>query len=164
MTKTLFFQAVLKFLFGVLLVGLLIFIPAGSIQYVNGWIFMAVLFIPMLISGIFMMIKKPKLLARRLDAKEKQKEQGVLIKLSGFMFIVGFVIAGLDYRFKWSNLSPIVTYIFFVGSFVSFFVFLAYPILIVFRIIYEEKILEKELYGYCDYKKKVEYCTIPFIW
>lgn len=99
MTKT-FFQALLKFLFGVLLVGLLIFIPAGSIQYVNGWIFMAVLFIPMLISGIFMMIKKPKLLARRLDAKEKQKEQGVLIKLSGLMFIAGFVIVGLDYRFK----------------------------------------------------------------
>ena len=164
MSLKLFLEAIIKFLFGIVLVGLLIFLPAGTLSYFNGWLFMIVLFIPMLIAGIIMMIKNPKVLANRLDAKEKQKDQNLVIKFSGLMFVAGFIVAGLDYRFKWSNLSPIVTYIFFVGSFVSFFVFLAYPILIVFRIIYEEKILEKELYGYCDYKKKVEYCTIPFIW
>ena len=101
MTVKLFFQALLKFFLGVVLVGLLIFIPAGTIKYFNGWIFMGILFIPMFIAGIIMMIKNPKLLASRLDAKEKQKEQGILIKLSGLMFVAGFILAGLDFRFKW---------------------------------------------------------------
>ena len=223
MKAKLFFEAITKFFLGVVIIGLLIFIPAGTINYINGWIFMGILFIPMFIAGIIMMIKNPKLLASRLDAKEKQKEQGILIKLSGLMFIGGFIVAGLDFRYKWFILPQYITYIFSIvfilaylmwaevlrentylsrtikveenqkvvdtglygivrhpmytatillflsmplvlGSLISFFIFLLYPILIVFRIIYEEKLLEKELIGYKDYKKKVKYRIIPFIW
>lgn len=223
MTKKLFIQAVLKFLLGVIIIGLLIFIPAGTIKYINGWIFMGILFIPMLIAGIIMMIKNPKLLKSRLDAKEKQKEQNIVIKLSGLMFIAGFIIAGLDFRYSWLKLPSFISYIaialfllsyimwaevlrentflsrtikvtenqkvidtglygivrhpmysatlilflsmpLVLGSLISFFVFLLYPILIIVRIINEEKFLEKELNGYIDYKKKVKYRLIPFIW
>lgn len=223
MTKKLFIQAVLKFLLGVVIIGLLIFIPAGTIKYINGWIFMGILFIPMLIAGIIMMIKNPKLLKSRLDAKEKQKEQNIVIKLSGLMFIAGFIIAGLDFRYSWLKLPSFISYIaialfllsyimwaevlrentflsrtikvtenqkvidtglygivrhpmysatlilflsmpLVLGSLISFFVFLLYPILIIVRIINEEKFLEKELNGYIDYKKKVKYRLIPFIW
>lgn len=219
----LFFEAIIKFLFGIVLVGLLIFLPAGTLSYFNGWLFMGVLFIPMLIAGIIMMIKNPKLLANRLDAKEKQKDQNLVIKLSGLMFVVGFIVAGLDYRFKWLVISPIVSYIFagifllgyvfwaivlkqntylsrsikvedgqkvvstglykvvrhpmyiatiivflsmplILGSLISFFIFLLYPILIVVRIIGEERLLEKELEGYSEYKNKVKYRLIPFVW
>lgn len=223
MTKKLFFEAIIKFLLGVMLVGLLIFLPAGTLKFFSGWLFMGVLFIPIFIAGIVMMIKNPQLLASRLDIKEKQKEQGILIKLSGLMFIVGFILAGLDFRFQWLVISPIVTYIaaivfvfayilwaevlrenkylsrtikveegqelvdsglygfvrhpmylasillflampLILGSLISFFVFLIYPIIIVLRIINEEKVLEKELKGYIEYKKKVKYRLIPFIW
>ena len=184
---------------------------------------MGVLFIPMFIAGIVMMIKNPSLLKSRLDGKEKQKEQGVVIKLSGLMFISGFIIAGLDYRYNWLPLPEVVTYISIIifllsyimwaevlrentylsrtikvvdnqkvidsglysivrhpmylatlflflsmplvlGSLISFFIFLLYPVLIIFRIIQEEKVLEKELNGYKEYKKKVKYRLIPFIW
>lgn len=223
MNKKLFFQAFIKFMLGFILVGLLIFIPAGTLYFINGWIFMGVLFIPILIAGVIMMIKNPKLLIARLDAKEKQKEQSILIKLSGLMFVFGFVLAGLDYRYKWTNMPSFIIYgsiviflfsyiiwaevlrentylsrtikveknqkivdkglygivrhpmytatIFLflsmpliLGSLYAFFIFLFYPILIVFRIIYEEKILEKELEGYIEYKKKVKYRLIPYIW
>ena len=110
-TKKLFLEAIMKFLLGIVLVGLLVFLPAGTLHYFNGWLFMGVLFIPMFLAGIVMMIKNPKLLASRLDAKEKQKEQGILIKLSGLMFVAGFILAGLDFRFKWFVISPVVTYI-----------------------------------------------------
>ena len=222
-TKKLFLEAIMKFLLGIVLVGLLVFLPAGTLHYFNGWLFMGELFIPMLLAGIVMMIKNPKLLASRLDAKEKQKEQGILIKLSGLMFVAGFILAGLDFRFKWFVISPVVTYIavavfllsymmwaevlrentylsrtikveegqqvidkglygivrhpmytatiflflampLVLGSLISFFVFLIDPILIVFRIIYEEKVLVIELNGYSEYKKKVKYRIIPFIW
>jgi protein-S-isoprenylcysteine O-methyltransferase Ste14 len=223
MTKKLFFEAISKFLLGVILIGLLIFLPANTLKYKNGWIFMGLLFIPMLIAGIFMMIKNPKLLASRLDAKEKQKEQNIVIKISGLMFIVGFILAGFDFRYNWSNIPPYFTYIFSVifllsyfmwaivlkqntylsrtikveesqtvidtglysvirhpmytatiflflsmplilGSLISFFVFLIYPILIIIRIINEEKYLTNNLEGYKEYKKKVKYRLIPFIW
>jgi len=223
MSLKLFLEAIIKFLFGIVLVGLLIFLPAGTLSYFNGWLFMGVLFIPMLIAGIIMMIKNPKLLANRLDAKEKQKDQNIVIKLSGLMFVAGFIVAGLDYRFKWIVISPIVSYVFslifllgyvlwaivlkqntylsrnikveegqkvvstglykvvrhpmytatlvvflsmplILGSLISFFIFLLYPILIIIRIIGEEKLLEKELEGYIEYKKKVKYRLIPFIW
>lgn len=223
MSLKLFLEAIIKFLFGIVLVGLLIFLPAGTLSYFNGWLFMGVLFIPMLIAGIIMMIKNPKLLANRLDAKEKQKDQNIVIKLSGLMFVAGFIVAGLDYRFKWIVISPIVSYIFagifllgyvlwaivlkqntylsrnikveegqkvvstglykvvrhpmytatlvvflsmplILGSLISFFIFLLYPILIIIRIIGEEKLLEKELEGYIEYKKTVKYRLIPFIW
>lgn len=223
MNKKLFFQAIIKFLLGVILVGLLIFLPSGTINFINGWIFMGILFIPMLIAGIIMMIKNPMLLKSRLDAKEKQKEQGLLIKLSGLMFIIGFIVAGLDYRYNLLPLPPLLSYIasfifllsyimwgevlrentylsrtikvvenqkvvdtglygivrhpmytatiflflsmpLVLGSLISFFIFLIYPVLIIFRIINEEKLLEKELDGYIEYKKKVKYRLIPFIW
>ena len=101
MTKTLFWQAMLKFFLGVILVGVLIFWPAGTIQFWNGWLFMGILFIPMFGAGIVMMIKNPKLLQSRLDAKEKRKDQDLVVKLSGLMFLAGFVAAGLNYRYDW---------------------------------------------------------------
>lgn len=223
MSIKLFIEALLKYLLGILLVGALIFVPAGTIYFINGWILMGVLFIPMFIAGIVMMVKNPKLLASRLDAKEKQKGQGIIIKLSGLMFVIGFIVAGLDYRFNLLRINKIYTYIFAVvlllsylmwaevlrentylsrtirveenqkvvdtglygivrhpmysatiilflsmpivlGSFASFLIFLVYPILIIFRIKNEEKLLEKELEGYIEYKKRVKYRIIPFIW
>ena len=223
MTKKLFFEAISKFLLGVILIALLIFLPANTLNYKNGWIFMGLLFIPMFLAGIVMMIKNPKLLASRLDAKEKQKEQNIVIKISGLMFIVGFILAGFDFRYNWSNIPPYFTSIFSIifllsyvmwaivlkqntylsrtikveesqtvidtglysvirhpmytatiflflsmplilGSLISFFVFLIYPILIIIRIISEEKYLTNNLQGYKEYKKKVKYRLIPFIW
>jgi protein-S-isoprenylcysteine O-methyltransferase Ste14 len=223
MTKRLFFDAIFKYLLGLILIGLLIFLPAGTFKYTNGWIFMGVLFIPMFIAGIIMMIKNPKLLASRLDVKEKQKNQGIVIKMSGLMFIVGFILAGLDFRFKWLELPSWITYLFsfifimfyimfgevlrentylsrtikveedqkvidkglysivrhpmytasifmflsmplILGSLISFFVLLLYPVLIIIRLINEEKYLIKELNGYTEYMKKVKYRLFPFIW
>ena len=223
MTIKLFFEAIIKFLLGIILVGLFIFLPAGTINYLNGIIFMIVLFVPMFVAGILMMIFNPKLLASRLNAKEKQKEQSILIKLSGLMFIAGFIIAGLDYRFSWFKLPIEVTYIasiifiigyaifaevlrentylsrtikvekdqqliykglykivrhpmyfatilmfismpLILGSIFSFIVFLMYIPLIALRAVNEEKVLEKELNGYTEYKQKVKYRIIPFIW
>ena len=111
MSYKLFFQAITKFLIGALLVGALIFVPAGTIKFLNGWIFMGVLFVPMFIFGIYLMFKNPDLLKRRLNAKEKEGEQKTVIALSGLMFISGFVVAGLNYRFGWIVLPNIVTII-----------------------------------------------------
>ncbi len=101
MHKKLFLEAVAKLLLGVILVGVLVFLPAGTFAFAAGWLLMGILFIPMFIAGLVMLKKDPNLLKSRLDAKEKQKEQGLVVKLSGLMFIVGFVVAGLDYRFGW---------------------------------------------------------------
>ena len=111
MSKKLFVSAILKFLLGVIIIGLLIFLPAGSFSYYQGWLLMALLFVPMFVAGIIMMVKNPSLLISRLDAKEKEKEQSLVVKLSGLMFIVGFVLAGLDYRFSWLEIPSYVTYI-----------------------------------------------------
>ena len=109
MTVKLFIGAIAKFLLGVLLVGALIFLPAGTFQYFNGWLFLGVLFIPMFIAGVIMMFKNPALLKSRLDAKEKQREQSLVVKLSGLMFLCGFVVAGLGVRFNWYTLpKPVV--------------------------------------------------------
>lgn len=223
MSAKLFFQAIIKFILGVVIVGVLIFLPAGTFAFYNGWLFMGVLFIPMMIAGIVMMIKNPKLLSSRLDVKEKQKEQGLVIKLSGLMFIVGFIVAGLDFRFGWIKIAAWIPYVFagvlvlayilwaevlrentylsrtikveknqkvidtglygivrhpmytatlllfmsmplILGSLFAFFVFLLYPLLIIVRIKEEEKFLAKELKGYNQYKEKVKYRLIPFIW
>lgn len=223
MTIKLFFQAIIKFALGVLLVGLLIFLPAGTLNYFNGWLFMGVLFIPMFFAGIVMMFKNPQLLSKRLDAKEKLKEQNTVIKLSGLMFILGFIAAGLSFRFSFLILPNIVSYIFItvflicyllyaevlrentylsrtievqkgqkvvdtglysivrhpmysitlllfismpliLGSLVSLIIFLFYPFIIAARIKSEEEFLEKELEGYKEYKNKVKYRLIPFIW
>ena len=101
MTAKLFLQAILKFLLGVILVGVLIFLPAGSLHFFHGWLLMGILFIPMFLAGIVMMFKNPGLLQARLEAKEKQKNQDWVIKLSGLMFLAGFVVAGLGFRFGW---------------------------------------------------------------
>ena len=101
MTIKLLFQAILKFLLGVTLVGLLVFGTAGSFAYVNGWIFMGILFVPIFLAGIVMMVKNPELLKKRLNAKEKQSDQNMVVKLSGLMFLAGFVVAGLNYRLGW---------------------------------------------------------------
>ena len=116
MSMKLFISAILKFLLGVLLVGVLVFLPAGTLDYVNGWILMAVLFVPMFIAGIVMMVKNPNLLAKRLDAKEEEKTQSMVVKLSGLMFIGGFVLAGLDYRFCWLKL-PFTVFTMLFSSF-----------------------------------------------
>ena len=101
-------NGLLKFTCGLIMVGLLIFLPAGTLAYGNGWLFMGLLFVPMLIAGFVMFLKAPALLARRLDVKEKQGEQKGVIALSGLMFLAGFVVAGLDFRFGWSKMPPAV--------------------------------------------------------
>lgn len=223
MTKELFIQAIVKFLLGMILVGLLIFLPAGTIRFWNGWMLMGILFVPMFFAGIVMMCKNPELLKKRLQAKEEQKEQSIVVKLSGIMFVAGFVAAGLGVRFDWYLLPEeavitaaivfLLAYIMYaevlrenaflsrtikvqenqkvidtglygivrhpmysatillflsmplmLGSVYSFFIFLAYPLIIVKRIKGEEKFLEKELVGYAEYKQKVQYRLIPFIW
>ena len=221
--KKLFIEGISKFLLGIVLIALLIFLPAGSLSYVNGWIFMGILFVPMFLAGLVMMAKSPDLLRSRLKAKEKEKDQSLVVKLSGLMFLVGFIVAGLNYRFGWHVLSlktsiigagvflfayllyaevlrenaylsrtievqenqkvvdtglygivrhPMysATIILFLsmpivlGSIYSFIIFLVYPIIIGMRIKGEEAFLEKELEGYKEYKNKVKYRMIPFIW
>lgn len=223
MTKELFGQAILKFALGVVLVGALIFIPAGTLSFVNGWILMVILFVPMFFAGLVMMAKSPDLLRSRLNAKEKENDQSLVVKLSGLMFIGGFVLAGLNYRFQWymlpmgvsvaaaaifvfgylmyaevlrenqylsrtievqegqkvvdTGLYGIVrhpmygaTVILFMsiplilGSIYAFLVFLVYPFIIAKRIKGEERFLENELEGYKEYKEKVKYRMIPFVW
>lgn len=101
MTIKLFVSAIIKFLLGFLLVGVLIFLPAGTINFFNGWLLMGILFVPMFLAGIVMCFKNPELLKKRLNVKEKQKNQDLVVKLSGVMFILGFVISGLGFRFNW---------------------------------------------------------------
>ena len=104
MTVKLFISAITKYLLGVALVGLLIFLPAGSFSFFNGWLLMGILFVPMFFAGIVMMLKNPELLRKRLNVKEKQKEQSVVVKLSGLMIFSGFIVAGLGFRFGWYTL------------------------------------------------------------
>lgn len=195
MTRGLFYQAILKFVLAAIIIGILIFLPAGTFDYWNAWLFMGVLFIPMFFAGIGMMIKNPELLKKRLNAKEQQAEQSLVIKLSGLMFVSGFVIAGLNFRFKWIILSDWVSW---VGAIIFLFSYLLYaevlrentylsrtvevqngqkvidtglygivrhpPVIIAKRIRNEEIVLEKNLDGYIEYKKKVKYKIIPFLW
>ena len=123
MNMKLFFQAIIKFILGILVVGLLLFIPANTISYWNGWLLMALLFIPMFIAGLVMMIKSPDLLKKRLNLKEKQSEQKEVILLSGIMFLAGFIIAGLNYRYKWMvvhNSVVIVSSVIFVIAYILY--------------------------------------------
>lgn len=110
MNKELFISAITKVTAGIILLALLIFLPAGTIRFFNGWLLMGILFVPMLIAGFVMMAKNPDLLRNRLKAKEKEAEQDLVIKLSGLMFLVGFILAGLDFRFGWSKLPGWVSY------------------------------------------------------
>ncbi|MGB4313034.1 MAG: methyltransferase family protein [Natronincolaceae bacterium] len=223
MKKKLLLQAITKFLSGLLILSVLLFIPAGTLKFWNAWLLFSVLFVPMFIVGVVLWVKNPELLAKRLNAKEKETEQKFVTILSGLMFIVEFIIAALDFRFQWSNiptwLVAIATVLFLVsyalfaevlrenaylsrivevqenqkvidtglygivrhpmysatlllfltipvilGSIYSFIIFLIYPVLLVKRILNEEKVLESELAGYIDYKKSVKYRLIRFIW
>ena len=223
MSTRLFFEAIIKVILGIVIVGALIFLPAGTFEFWNGWLFMGLLFIPMIIAGFVLMFKNPELLKRRLDNKEKVGTQKLVILLSGLMFICGFVIAGLNYKYNWNSIPTIVVYIasglfllayilyaevlrentylsrtvkveegqevidtglygiirhpmyaatillflmmpLVLGSIYSLIVFLLYPIIIIVRINNEEKVLEEELKGYKEYKEKVKYRLLPYIW
>lgn len=110
MTIGLFFQAVLKFVLGAAAVGILLFLPAGTLAYWNAWLLMGILFVPMFFAGIGLMVKNPELLKKRLNAKERQAEQALVVKLSGLMFVLGFVLAGLSFRFGWMLLPDPVSW------------------------------------------------------
>ena len=216
-------NALVKFLLGACLVGILIFLPAGTLSYFGGWLFMGVLFVPMIVMGIVMLVCSPLLLEKRLDAKEKRGEQKGIVKLSGAVFVGGFLISAFDFRYGWSNVPLwamlsaaalfligygmyaevmrenaylsrtieiqegqtvistglygavhhpmyLATLLMFLpiplilGSFWGLVPFALYPILIVARIKDEERLLEEELRGYSEYKTKVKYRLIPFIW
>ena len=223
MNKRLFFQAILKFTLGLIIVGLLIFLPAWTLYFIQGWFLITILFVPMFIAGIVMLFKSPELLEKRLNAKESENDQKFVILFSGLLFTVSFVLAGLNYRFDWFVLPFWVSIIFAIvflfsyaiyaevlrenaylsrtievqenqkvidtglygivrhpmymttlllflsiplvlGSVISLAVMILYIPLIVIRIKNEEKVLESGLEGYSEYKKKVKYRLIPFIW
>lgn len=123
MNIKLFIEAIIKFLLGVLLVGLLIFLPANTLNYPNGWLLMGLLFIPMFIAGIIMIYKNPNLLKSRLNVKEQETEQKKVVVLSGIMFIVGFIIAGLNYRFKWIEIPNILVLIASIIFLISYIIY-----------------------------------------
>lgn len=217
------FRALVKFLFGLILVGALLFLPAGSIEYLNGWLFIGLLFVPMLILGAVLLIKAPKLLEKRISVKEKQNTQKGVVAVSGLLFVAGFVVAGLDFRFVWSEVpiwvviaSSVILLISYalyaevmrenaylsrtvevqenqkvidtglygiirhpmyavtiwlflsiplvLGSWWALLFFAPYVVVIVVRILNEEKVLEAGLEGYTEYKKRVKYRLLPFIW
>ena len=123
MKNNLFLQAISKFLLGVVLVGVLVFWTAGTLQFPAGWLFMGIPFVPMFCAGLVMLAKNPQLLQSRLKAKEKQREQDMVVKLSGLMFIAGFVVAGLDFRFNW---LPMPSWVKWVGAAVFLFAYCLY--------------------------------------
>ena len=223
MKNNLFLQALKKIIAGFVAIGLLLYLPAGTLHYWNAWLFVAVLFVPMIFLGIVMLFKSPKLLEKRLDAKEKVKEQKWVVALSGIMFVASFVVAGLNFRFSWHSLPDyliwsgasifLLSYLIYaevmrenaflsrtieiqenqkvidtglygvvrhpmysatllmflsipliLGSIISFAIMLAYIPIIYVRMNNEEKVLEEGLEGYKEYKQKVRYKVIPFIW
>ena len=216
-------NALVKFIIGVLFVGALLFLTAGTLNYNGGLIFLILLFVPIFIMGIILLIKSPELLKNRLDGKEKESAQKWVVAVSGIIFLCGFVIAGLDFRFSLTVVPKTIvimasvlflisyglyaevmrenaylsrtikvvenqkvidtglygivrhpmymaTILMFLmiplilGSWVSFAIFLAYPVVIAFRINNEEKVLSEQLPGYIEYKNKVKYKILPLIW
>ena len=223
MDKGLLVRALMKFSLGVVILGLLLFVPAGSFRFWQGWLLMGVLFVPMLIAGFVMLFRNPELLRKRLNAKEEEKEQKTVVAFSGLLFIAAFVVAGLNRRFGWLVLPDWVVWVaaaLFLGSYllyaevlrentflsrtievqegqkvidtglygivrhpmymatnilfltmplvlaspISFLIMLLYLPLIAKRIRNEEAVLEQGLEGYRDYKRRVRYKVIPFIW
>jgi len=223
MEKGLLKEGIIKILSGIILMGALLFLPAGDLRWRDGWILMAVLFVPMFFAGVIMYFKAPDLLRSRLKAKEAKSEQKDVIRYSALMFLASFITAGLDHRFEWTNAPEPVTwasvivfllaYCLFgevlrenrylsrtievqedqtvvdtgmygivrhpmysatvllflsmpliLGSLPAFIIMLAYIPIIVKRIKNEEDVLEAELKGYSEYRKKVRYKLIPFIW
>lgn len=216
-------KAVVKFISSFVVAALLLFIPAGTLDYPNGWLFLALLFTPMALFGLFLLIKHPLLLARRLEGKEEQGEQKMVAFLGALLCVAGFLSAGLDERYRWTTVPvwgvAVASIIFLggyglfvavmmqneylsrtitvesaqtvidtglysivrhpmygastimflamplvLGSFVSFVIFLFYPLLMVKRIAGEEEVLERELEGYSGYKARVRYRLIPWLW
>ncbi len=216
-------RALIKYLFGLLLVGALLFLPAGTLSYVGGWLFIGLLFIPMLVLGVVLLFKSPSLLEKRLSVKEKENTQKGVVGVSALLFLAGFIVAGLDHRFGWSvvptwvviaaSVVLLISYALYaevmrenaylsrtvevqegqrvvdtglyglvrhpmyavtlwlflsiplvLGSWWSLLCFSPYLIVIVVRIINEVKVLEAELDGYREYKKRVKYRILPFVW
>ena len=151
MDKKLFIEAIIKIVLGIILVGLQLFLP-GTLDYWQGWLFMLILFIPMFIAGIVMMIKNPELLRRRLNNKEKEGEQRTVILLSGLMFLTGFIVAGLNYRFDWLILPDIITWI---GAFLFLLAYILYAevlrenayLLRTIEVEKDQKLVDTGLYG-----------------
>lgn len=219
----LFIKAMIKFILGIVMFSALLFIPAGTIEYINAWVFMGVLFVPIFFIIIILSIKAPELLEKRLNVNEKEKEQKIVILLSVIILIVAFIVAGLDFKYGWTEfddkviifssiamflgyglyaevmrenkylsrnvevqenqvvidkglygiirhpmyLATIIMYLsmpLVLGSIYSFYIFLLFPVVLIKRIINEEKVLEEGLKGYKEYKEKVKYRLIPFIW
>ena len=221
--KGLLTQSLGKFFLGVVILGLLLFLPAGSFRYWQGWLLMGILFVPMFLAGLVMLARNPELLRKRLNAKEKEAEQKTVVAVSGLLFLAAFVVAGLNWRFGWWMLPDwavwvaaglfLVCYLLYaevlrentylsrtievqenqkvidtglygvvrhpmymattvlflvmplvLASPISFFIMLGYIPLIAKRIRNEEKVLEEGLEGYSEYKKKVKYRILPYIW
>ena len=123
MNKTLLVQSLIKLLSGLILLAVMIFLPAGSLAYWQGWLLIGILFIPMTIVGIILMVKNPDLLRKRLDAKEKEQEQKTVVALSGLLFIAAFITAGLNWRFGWWLIQDWVVWVssvFFIGSYLLY--------------------------------------------
>ena len=223
LSARLFFQALGKFFLGLIVVGVLVFLPAGTLEYWQGWLFVGVLFLPMFVAGIVLMFRQPELLRKRLEAKEEEKEQKWVVALSGMLFIAMFVVAGLNRRYMWWMLPDwavfaaaglfLVGYLLYaevlrenvwlsrtievqehqkvvdtglygivrhpmyaatlllflsmplvLGSLWSFAIMLFYIPVISKRIRNEEKVLEEGLEGYREYKQRVRYKVIPYVW
>ena len=219
----LFIKTLVAFLCGLLITGAILFVPAGTLDYPGAWLFMALLFTPVLIMGVVLMAKNPELLRKRLAMKEREKTQQGVVALSGLLLVAAFIVAGLDFRYGWTSMPMGISYtgcvillisyglfaevlrentwlsrtievqegqtvvstglygivrhpMYFatvflflampviLGSWASFVIFLAYPFIIAKRIRNEEEVLERELKGYKEYKNKVKYRMIPFIW
>lgn len=219
----LFFSGITKLIFGFILIGLMLFLPAWTFNYFGAWLFLGVLFLPMLIMGAVMLIKAPALLEKRLNNKEKESTQRGVVALSGLAFLGGFLISALDFRFGWSYVPTWLTItaavLFLIGygiyaevmrenaylsrtvevqegqkvidtglygvvrhpmylatllmflpiplilqSFWGLIPMASYPVVIIIRILNEEKVLTDGLDGYAEYKTRVKYRLIPFIW
>lgn len=222
-TSKLLAQGLLKMLSGMLIVGLVLFLPAGSWNYFNGWLFCGLLFLPMLVLGALLLWKAPALLEKRLNTKEQEKTQMAVVAVSSLLFLAAFVAAGLDFRFGWTHVpiwlvclaavlqlaayglyaevmrenawlsrtvevqenqkvidtglygiirhpmytSTVLLFLamsLVLGSWLSFAIMLLYPVVIFFRIRNEEQVLEAGLAGYREYKQRVRYRLLPFIW
>lgn len=221
--KKLAVQALTKYILGLILVMAFLFLPAGTLNYWNGWLFIGLLFVPMFFLGLALLVKKPELLEKRLQTKETESDQKKVVSASAIMFLLGFILCAVDFRFGWTHVPIVVvaassiilliayglyaevmrenaylsrtvevqeeqevistglygivrhpmyfsTVVLFLaiplvlGSWIGFIIFLAYPFLLVKRIKNEEEVLEAGLKGYKEYKTKVKYRMIPFIW
>jgi len=219
----LLFQAIIKFILGIIMIGVILFLPAGTLKFWNAWLCIALLFIPMFFVMIVLWCKDKELLKKRLNGKEKEKSQKLVVSVTLVIFIISFVTAGFDFKYNFSRLPNFVvafgaiiltfSYALYVevmrenaylsrtieiqenqkvidtgmyavvrhpmymattllylsfplvlGSFTSFIIFLPFPFVLVKRIKNEEEVLEKGLAGYKEYKEKVKYKMIPFIW